>query len=154
MTKIQEKEIIFYKRNDEVTMPKRSSPAAAGYDLVAVEAEVKGKQVIVSTRLHVAFDEAYVMLVYGRSGLAFKHDIFLTNGVGVIDADYRGEIKLSFSSTTLTPEEMMNFLAPGNRVAQAILQPIPAVTWVEVDDLPESIRGVGGFGSTGLKSDG
>lgn len=141
--------IQFKKLHPNAKTPVRGTEHAAGFDLVCTEAVIQGNQVIVSTGLGTAFPPGYVLKVFGRSGLAFKHDIFLTNGVGIIDADYRGEIKLSFSSTTHTPASMRNLLKVGDRVAQCILEKIPDVDWVEVKQLPESIRGEGGFGSTG-----
>lgn len=141
--------ILFKKLNPLATCPRRASEHAAGFDLVSTGVKIQGNQAIVSTGLAVAFPEGYVLKVFGRSGLAFKHDVFLTNGVGIIDADYRGEILLSFSSTTLSPDEMSQLLKEGNRVAQCILEFLPNTRWIEVEDLPESIRGEGGFGSTG-----
>lgn len=144
-------QILFTKLYPQAKIPFRATKHAAGFDLVCTDAIIQGNQVIVSTGLAVAFPPGHVLKVFGRSGLAFKHDIFLTNGVGIIDADYRGEIKLSFSSTTHTPASMRNLLKVGDRVAQCILEKIPDVDWVEVEELPESVRGEGGFGSTGSK---
>lgn len=141
--------ILFKKLNPHATCPRRASEHAAGFDLVSTGVKIQGNQVIVSTGLAVAFPEGYVLKVFGRSGLAFKHDVFLTNGVGIIDADYRGEILLSFSSTTMSPAEMSNVLKTGTRVAQCILEFLPITQWLEIEHLPESVRGEGGFGSTG-----
>lgn len=142
--------IKFEKLVSHAKTPRRGSEHAAGFDLVCTSAEIQGNQVIVSTGLATAFPPGYVLKVFGRSGLAFKHDVFLTNGVGIIDADYRGEIKLSFSSTTHTPASMRNLLRVGDRVAQCILEKLPDVQWVSVEELPPTVRGEGGFGSTGV----
>ena len=141
--------ILFKKLNPHATCPRRASEHAAGFDLVSTGVRIQGNQVIVSTGLAVAFPEGYVLKVFGRSGIAFKHDVFLTNGVGIIDADYRGEILLSFSSTTMSAAEMSNVLKTGTRVAQCILESLPTTSWIEASELPDSIRGEGGFGSTG-----
>lgn len=139
----------FKRLHQGAILPRQATPGAAGFDLTSIGTERKPGQIIVSTGLAVAFPDDHVMLIYGRSGLAFKHGVFLTNGVGVIDADYRGEIKLAFSSTTKMLFEMEALLEAGNRVAQAIIQPIPRTVWVESYELPQTIRGEGGFGSTG-----
>ncbi len=141
--------ILFKKLNEAAIIPRKASAEAAGFDLASIGVRTQGNQVIVSTGLAVAFPEGYVLKVFGRSGLAFKHDVFLTNGVGIIDADYRGEILLSFSSTTMSAAEMSNVLKAGTRVAQCILESLPTTSWVEATTLPDSIRGEGGFGSTG-----
>lgn len=142
-------QVLFKKLHPDAQQPKQATTGAAGFDLVCTDAKIVGNQVIVSTGLATAFPPGYVLKVFGRSGLAFKHDIFLTNGVGIIDSDYRGEIKLSFSSTTHTPLSMRNHLQVGERVAQCILEKLPDVEWVNMDELPASVRGEGGFGSTG-----
>ena len=144
-------QILFTKLNPRAKIPFQATEHAAGFDLICTGAKSSGNQVIVSTGLAVAFPPGYVLKVFGRSGLAFKHDIFLTNGVGIIDADYRGEIMLSFSSTTYAPERMLEFLKSGERVAQCILESLPYAQWMEVDKLPSTERGTGGFGSTGSK---
>lgn len=145
-------EIQFKKLHPAAVMPSQGSLEAAGFDLVSTGAILSSNNtVIVSTSLAVAFPQGHVLLIYGRSGLAFKSNIRLVNGVGVIDADYRGEIKLAFASDTLDLLEMQDLLGAGSRVAQAILMPIPAIEWREVDELPDSIRGESGLGSTGLR---
>jgi dUTP pyrophosphatase len=150
--KMNTTKILFKKHLPNAVMPFKGSAQAAAFDLTAAETtkpSLTTNQVTVDTGLSVAFDEAFVLLVFGRSGFASKHGIQLANGVGVIDADYRGPLKLVFK-TTGSILEMEKLLAPGNRVGQAILLPIPQVAWEEAAELPESIRGTGGFGSTGL----
>lgn len=141
--------ILFQTLHPNAVVPNQGSPDAAGFDLTSISAVIVKDRVIVSTGLAVAFPDDHVLLIYGRSGLAFKHGIRLTNGVGVIDSDYRGEIKLSFSFDDSTPERMFDMLTRGQRVGQAILQPIPKVWWSAASALPTSIRGQAGFGSTG-----
>ena len=100
-----------------------------------------------STGLAFEIPEGHVMLVFSRSGHGFKNDVRLSNCVGVVDNDFVGEVKVRLSmdhglSPTLTVRH-------GDRIAQAMILPIPSVTLVEVDELKETERGTGGFGSTG-----
>ena len=142
--------ILFKRLHPDSRLPVRASPHAAGFDLVSVDTTCDADRIIVRTGLATAFDESHVLLIYGRSGYAFKHGIRLLNGVGVIDADYRGEILLAFDKGYTSVHRAMELLGPGNRVAQAILTPIPRTIWQEASELPETVRGSGGFGSTGL----
>ena len=144
--------ILFQRLSPEARIPYHASEHAAGFDLVSMGSHVIGNQIIVNTGIATAFDENHVLLIYGRSGYAFKHGITLANGVGVIDADYRGEIKLAFRCGDVSLREAARLLDEGHRVAQAILTPIPHVLWEEVEQLPETVRGTGGFGSTGLRA--
>ncbi len=95
----------------------------------------------------------HVMLVFSRSGHGFKHDVRLANCVGVIDADYRGEVavKLTCDDQMIDgdPDATPMFVKPGDRIAQALIIPFPRVTFVEADALSSTERGAGGFGSTG-----
>lgn len=128
--------------------PKKATPGSAAFDIYSTNVERTAEGVIVSTGLKVAFPDLYVLKVYGRSGLARDYGITLANGVGIIDSDYRGEIKLLFTMRYLN--DALEHLALGKRVAQAILVPIPPTLWQEQDgELPSSVRGAGGFGSTG-----
>lgn len=140
--------IRFKKLNDKAVMPSRSSDGAAGWDLfysggcpsVVVNPEVFG------TGLAVEIPEGYAMLILSRSGHGFKHSTRLSNCVGLIDSDYRGEIKVRLTRDADTPEFLMVY--PGDRIAQAIILPIPEIEWEE-GELGETRRGEGGFGSTG-----
>ncbi|KAL3457049.1 dUTPase-like protein [Aspergillus heterothallicus] len=125
--------------------PTRGSAFAAGYDLYAAKEIVipaKGKA-LVDTGLAIAVPEGTYGRVAPRSGLASKH--FIDTGAGVIDADYRGEVKVllfNFSDVDFTVQE-------GDRVAQLVLERIFTPEVAVVEELAESVRGVGGFGSTG-----
>ncbi|OJD24400.1 deoxyuridine 5'-triphosphate nucleotidohydrolase [Blastomyces percursus] len=125
--------------------PTRGSAFAAGYDLYCAKPIVipsKGKG-LVDTGLAIAVPEGTYGRIAPRSGLASKH--FIDTGAGVIDADYRGEVKVllfNFSDTDFTINE-------GDRIAQLVLERIYTPEVVEVDQLEESVRGAGGFGSTG-----
>lgn len=145
-------QILFKKRLPNAVVPVRASEHAAAFDLTAcaIRPSDHTNHVIVDTGLNVAFPAGYVLMLFGRSGHAAKHDISLANCVGIIDADYRGPLMVMLKSTThgLGLRERINI---GERVAQAILLKLPDVEWVEVDELPESVRGEGGFGSTGTR---
>jgi dUTP pyrophosphatase len=92
------------------------------------------------------------MLILPRSGLATKFGLTLQNNVGVIDEDYRGELLIKFNRGYDHPDgEVAQHLQYGQRVAQAMVLELPQVAWLEVTDLPPSVRGEGGFGSTGVK---
>lgn len=139
------------KRLDErAILPKRATLGSAGLDLHAlIESPVDvapGQLVTVGTGLAIGLpDSGYVALVFARSGLAVRHGVALSNGVGVIDSDYRGEIKVglcNLGSESYTIE-------PGERIAQLVVMPVCALPVIEVDSLEETARGQGGFGSTG-----
>ena len=87
----------------------------------------------------------YVALVFARSGLGIKHGIALSNGVGVIDSDYRGEIRVGLTNLSDTPYTVQ----PGDRIAQLVILPFLAAEFSDADALDETDRGAGGFGSTG-----
>lgn len=142
-------QILFKQLHPDAQIPMRASEHAAGFDLTAATTHVEDGRIIVGTGLATAFPEGHVLLVYSRSGHGAKYGIRLANGVGVIDADYRGEIKLVFRTDGVPLMHAAELLSRGNRIAQAFLLPLPAVEWIEQLELPESIRGTGGFGSTG-----
>lgn len=130
--------------------PQQATPGSAAYDLFSAEVREEGNLLVVNTGLRTSFSSAFVMLVFGRSGLARKFGLSLANSVGVIDSDYRGDIQLMFRKHENMPiEEQLAALAPGNRVAQAMFLPLPLVEWRLTDMLADSERGTGGFGSTG-----
>lgn len=144
-------EIKFTKSHPDAKTPLRATKGAAAVDLTSCEVAYENGAFIVNTGLRTSFPEGFVLLVFGRSGFARKHGVHLANGVGVIDSDYRGDLQLMFrcEDPTMSTADMFNLLAPGQRVAQAILMPLPVTDWVEVAELSNSERGTGGFGSTG-----
>lgn len=153
MTTIQ-----FYRRLPNAQMPVRASEDAAAFDLFAAKIElVTSRRMIVDTGLNIAFPKGHVLYLHSRSGHGFKHEIRLTNGTGVIDPDYRGELKILLSQDGEHPfldKQLNQLVKVGDRVAQAVLIPIPEVQWVEVDNLTNlgiTARGEGGFGSTGTR---
>jgi dUTP pyrophosphatase len=119
----------------------------AGFDLSACErVELgPGERALVPTGLAVAIPEGYAGFVQPRSGLAVKHGISIVNTPGLVDSGYRGELKIALLNTD--PREVFVVL-PGMRIAQLVVVPVPEVDLVEVEELPESERGVRGFGST------
>ncbi|MBC8537129.1 dUTP diphosphatase [Feifania hominis] len=134
----------------EPATPFYATGGSAGLDLsAALAAPVTlaplGRAVI-PTGIAIGLPSAdYVGLVYARSGLAVKHGVTTSNGVGVIDSDYRGEIKVGLVNLSDTPYT----IAPGERIAQLVVAPVARCELEVVDDLDETARGAGGFGSTG-----
>lgn len=127
--------------------PEYKTQGAAGADLricVPITIPPNGS-VMVSTGISMAIPEGYVGLVFPRSGLANK-GVTLKNSVGVIDSDYRGEIQVSLVNNSLQTVD----LQVGDRVAQIVFLSVTQFPFISVDKLPETTRGTGGFGSTGL----
>jgi dUTP pyrophosphatase len=144
-----EKLLIGVKTSDESLMPFYATKLAAGADLKANISESlileSGSSILVPTGLFLDIPEGYEVQIRPRSGLALKNGITVLNTPGTIDADYRGEIKVILVNLGLE-----NFkIEPGQRIAQMVLCPVIKAELVEVDTLPESVRGSGGFGSTG-----
>lgn len=130
------------------TAPVYAHPGDAGADLVSAESVVlePGERALVGTGLSIALPDGYVGFVVPRSGLATKHGITIVNAPGTVDAGYRGELKVTLLNTD--PREAYA-ISPGDRIAQLIVMELPRVRFVEVERLPGSERGEGGFGSTG-----
>lgn len=142
--------IKFKKVKPNAIVPRYATSGAAGMDLCAcLDHPViigRGDRMLIFTGLAVELPSAeYVALVYPRSGLASKHGITLANCVGVIDSDYRGEIGVCLYNTG-EPYT----INPGDRIAQLVITPIVQPEIEEVDELSDTIRGMGGFGSTGI----
>ncbi|HVJ64976.1 MAG TPA: dUTP diphosphatase [Bdellovibrionota bacterium] len=138
------------KLSPSAQIPALQTGGAACFDLVACLAEpltlAAGDVHLIPTGLAVAIPEGYEMQVRARSGLAAKHGFTLVNGIGTIDSDYRGEIKVI---STLLKTGATLTIQPGDRIAQACLAPTYKVEHLEVESLDETARGAGGFGSTG-----
>ena len=128
-------------------LPARAYSGDAGLDLSACERVVlaPGERALVPTGLAVAIPEGYAGYVQPRSGLASKHGISIVNTPGLVDSGYRGELLVNLLNTD--PRETFT-VEPGMRIAQLVVLEIPHVELVEVDELPESERGVRGFGSS------
>lgn len=130
-------------------LPIKGSQEAACFDLHVDSFTHDGQGWTVHTGLSVALPVGYGMLIYARSGLGTKLGLTLRNGTGVIDSDYRGEILLKLHHGNYNQEGKLQALKPGSRIAQAMIIQVPDVVMHEVDELPNSVRGTGGFGSTG-----
>ena len=130
-----------------LALPLYATAGAAGMDVLSAEDVVlaPGARHAVATGFAIAIPEGYEVQVRPRSGLALKHGISLPNTPGTIDSDYRGELKILLIN--LGAEDFA--IARGDRVAQLVLAPVTLAQWDEVEDLDETARGVGGFGSTG-----
>lgn len=139
------------KLSPAAKLPTYGSAAAAGADLYAlIDAPLTvapGETVKVPTGLALELPEGYAGLVYARSGMAVKRGLAPANKVGVIDADYRGEVIVMLFNHSETPQE----IAPMERIAQLVITPILQVDFTECDELSDTVRGAGGFGSTGTK---
>lgn len=139
------------KINENAKIPTFGSEFAAGFDLYACNTEnitiQPGKTVLIHTGLAMEIPVGYGGFVYARSGLATKKGLAPANKVGVIDADYRGEIMVALHNQSETEQQV----AAGERIAQMVIAPFLKVDFNEVDNLEETVRGAGGFGSTGAK---
>jgi dUTP pyrophosphatase len=142
-------ELQFIRLSEKATLPTRAHDGDAGLDLYAAEgARIgPGQRVSVGTGLSVAIPQGLAGLVVPRSGLALKHGISLVNSPGVIDSGYRGEVRVLLLNTDATSEFR---LAAGDRIAQLLLIPVATASPLEADSLDETLRGSGGFGSSGL----
>lgn len=128
-------------------LPAYATDGAAGMDVLAAEDVVlqPGGRHAVATGLALAVPDGFELQVRPRSGLALKHGISLPNTPGTIDSDYRGELKVILINLGDFPFEVRR----GDRIAQLVLAPVVRATWLEVEELDETTRGEGGFGSTG-----
>ena len=130
-------------------LPSYATPGAAGMDLLAaVSAPVTiapGARALIPTGLRIAVPVGHELQIRPRSGLALKNGILLANSPGTIDEDYRGELGIIILNAGDAPF----IVERGMRIAQAVLAPVTRAVWAVVETLPETIRGAGGFGSTG-----
>lgn len=138
------------KLNDKATIPSYGSLCAAGADLYSCEDELifaPGETKLVHTGIAMQIPDGYVGLIYARSGIATKRGLAPANKVGVIDSDYRGEIMVALHNHSDADAK----IEAGERVAQIVITPYLTVNFVETNELDDTERGVGGFGSTGTK---
>jgi dUTP pyrophosphatase len=133
---------------DDVPVPSYAHPGDAGADLVTtVDVEIPPQgRVVVPTGVSIALPDGYAAFVHPRSGLAAKHGVTIVNAPGTVDAGYRGEIKVLLINHD---REQPVKLRRGDRIAQLVVQRYEHARFVPVEQLPESARGVGGYGSTG-----
>lgn len=131
-------------------LPHYQTPHSAGVDIMAFTGEIillgPAQRMLISTGLFIELPPGYEAQIRPRSGLAFKHGITVLNSPGTVDADYRGEIKVLLINLGDQAFEIKN----GDRIAQMIIQQHETAVWTLVDDLGESLRGAGGYGSTGI----
>ena len=139
------------KLDERAILPTYGSAYSAGADLYACLDEAvtisPGEAVLIHTGLAMEIPEGYAGLIYARSGLATKKGLAPSNKVGVVDPDYRGEIMVSLFNHS--KEERI--VEHGERIAQLVIAPFLTASWNVVDELEETVRGAGGFGSTGSK---
>jgi dUTP pyrophosphatase len=128
-------------------LPAYATDGAAGMDVVSAESITiqPGARHAVATGLALAIPPGFEIQVRPRSGLALKHGISVPNAPGTIDSDYRGELKVILINHGAEPFAIQR----GDRVAQLVLAPVTRASWLEVEELDETVRGEGGFGSTG-----
>jgi len=140
-------ELPILRLRDEAVVPSRAYDGDAGFDLAACERVelAPGERATVGTGLAVAVPDGYAGFVQPRSGLASRHGITIVNAPGLVDSGYRGEVRVVLLNTD--PREPF-VVEPGMRIAQLVVVPAPGVETVEVDELPQSERGVRGFGSS------
>jgi len=141
-------EVLLQRLDPDLPPPAYAHPGDAGADLVtAVDVTLApGERAMVPTGVALALPDGYVALVHPRSGLAARHGLSIVNSPGTIDAGYRGEVKvLLVNHDPVEPVELRR----GDRVAQLVVQRFERARFVEVDVLPASARGAGGYGSTG-----
>lgn len=138
------------KLTEHAIVPQRATAGSAGMDLCAcIDTPITiapRELVTVPTGIAIALpNSGCVALLFGRSGLGVKHGITLANSVGVIDSDYRGELKVGLCNLSDTPYTVQ----PNERIAQLVITPVLPLPVEQVDELDETARGKGGFGSTG-----
>jgi dUTP pyrophosphatase len=136
--------------NSKNLLPAYETPYSAGMDLRAdVESTIKlepRERKLIPTGLHIELPEGYEAQIRPRSGLAYKHGISIVNAPGTIDADYRGEIKVLLINLSHHTFEINN----GDRIAQMVVAKFEKVDWESVETLSETVRGVNGYGHTGV----
>ena len=138
------------RTNPYAILPRYATAGAAAMDLSACLDDpitlAPGERAIVPTGISMAIPPAHVGLLFARSGLAIKEGVALANGVGVIDSDYRGEVKVGLINLSDEPRTIQH----GQRIAQLAIMPVTLVRPVEVEELGDTRRGMGGLGSTGI----
>ena len=139
------------KLNENAVIPTYGSPYAAGADLYAcIDTDtviLPGETKLIKTGLAIELPIGYAAFIYARSGLASKRGLAPANKVGVVDCDYRGEIMVALHNHSLTEQSV----SPGERIAQMVIAPYITAEFQVVDTLSDTVRGEGGFGSTGTK---
>jgi dUTP pyrophosphatase len=140
------------KMYDDVKLPVFATEGSACFDIHAYNLDVpaiisNGDSIIIDTGLQFEIPEHHVMLIYSRSGHGFKNDVRLSNCVGVIDSDYRGELKVKLIADFCVDGTPLK-IYEGDRIAQAMVLKLPKMELTEVESLSSTVRGAKGFGST------
>ena len=140
-------ELAIRRLRADAVLPARAYAGDAGLDLAACERHelAPGARAVVGTGLAVAIPEGYAGFVQPRSGLAARHGLSVVNAPGLIDSGYRGEVQVVLLNTDSSESFAVE---PGMRIAQLVVLPLPELELVEVEELPETERGVRGFGSS------
>lgn len=140
------------KNTSDLPLPRYHSDYAAGFDLMADITEPltiqPGNRALIPTGIYIEFPIGYELQIRGRSGLANKHGILPANGMGTIDSDYRGEIKVILLNAGQEPFAVRR----GDRIAQGVIAKFEQVIWQEVESINETVRNKNGFGSTGKRA--
>lgn len=137
----------------ENALPDYETAGAAGLDIrayIPVQYHLMpGERILVPTGLYVAIPEGYELQIRSKSGIAHKQGVIVLNQPGTIDSDYRGEIKALLINTSKHETFTIN---DGDRICQMVLKKVEQLKWIQVTKLPDTVRGEGGFGSTGIRS--
>lgn len=141
-------QVLITRLDPDLPLPTYAKGGDAGADIVSrVDITLEpGERALVPTGISIALPEGYVALAHPRSGLAIKHGVTMVNSPGTIDAGYRGELQIILINHD--PRESVTFKR-GDRIAQLVIQKVERAEFIEVQSLPGSNRGTGGFGSTG-----
>jgi dUTP pyrophosphatase len=141
---------VVIKKKDGVNLPSYATESSSGLDLVAFLEQPLVLEplmrALVPTGIHIAIPEGFEAEIRPRSGIAHKFGVTVLNTPGTIDSDYRGEVKILLINLGDQPFTINN----GDRIAQMIFKSVVAISWKSVEELPGTIRGHGGFGSTGI----
>ena len=137
------------KLDDRAIIPTYAKPGDAGMDITAISIKFEQNYIEYGTGLSFEIPEGYVMLIFPRSSVS-KKDMMLANCVGVLDSGYRGELKFRFKIVCQAGQLMRDYYNPGDKIGQIMIIPYPTIEFEEVDNLSDSERGEGGFGSTGI----
>lgn len=139
--------IRFKKLSPSAVVPRKAHASDAGFDMTCTRYEVtNGELFTYHTDIAVEIPEGYVGLLFPRSSI-YKQDLFLTNSVGVVDSGYRGDVMFKFKPIS---SEVKQHYQVGDRIGQLIIIPYPNAEFVEADELSDSERGEGGYGSSGM----
>jgi dUTP pyrophosphatase len=142
-------QVLITRLDPDLPLPRYAKPGDAGADIVSrIDITLApGERALVPTGIAIALPDGYVALVHPRSGLAIKHGVTMVNSPGTVDAGYRGELQVILINHDRS--EPISFKR-GDRIAQLVIQQVERAEFVEVNELPGSGRGTGGFGSTGV----